>query len=108
MEIRATAYSSFRSLVFTWYHEGELIDIANDSRYSVSTEQMRTTVVQTLNISSAHETLLGRYEVVVTTIYGNKSDTVELAFTSMLSNNYVGMKELWTYFLLQLWECAHS
>jgi len=78
VEIRAAVSSSdLNSLVVEWYHEGSLINVASDSRYSLRTEGMGLRI---LSIASVGTDTLGRYEAVITIGNRNQTDTVLLAF----------------------------
>lgn len=79
VQIRATVYSSdLNSLVVTWYHEGNLIDIASNSRYFLNTEGRMN--LHVLVITRVEMALLGRYKAVVTAGNRNHTDIVQLAF----------------------------
>lgn len=65
------------NLAVEWYHEDNLIDVTSDPRYSVIRE---STSLYILKVARVEAVLLGRYQVVVTVMGKNESDTVELAF----------------------------
>lgn len=63
--IRASVYSSdLGDLMVHWYHNYSLINIASDTRYSVSVQESVTSLY-TLNIIRVEEDLAGLYEVAI-------------------------------------------
>jgi hypothetical protein len=80
-EINASVYSS-NTHRLAWYHEGRLINVTSDTRYTVNSSQGFYLYTTTLTITRLEATLLGRYDVTLTAGNVNHSDTVQLEFAS--------------------------
>ncbi len=77
--ITATISSSnLNTISVEWYHEGTLINTANNPRYSVNIENMNSRSL--LNIMNVDTDILGEYTIVVNSEGRSENDSVQLVF----------------------------